>query len=402
MSDPAAVAPSAVRRESPGRLALLLAAAFALALAAAVTMRAGPRFTTGQSTIDVPASGMHVVRGRGRLEGDRLVLDGLDAGHAAVAFATTTPFAAADYTRAIWRLATAAPAGAQLGFVWRTRDDPGRTFTRPLAAARGSIEVDLSGHPDWRGTIVGVGLGVRGALDAPLQIEAFEIRANAWTATLSDVLRDWGESPYAGRRTAIGQLSFEEHHIAPFVAVVAMALALSMAWLGYRGWRHGTPIAPWAFAALFLAGWFAVDLRWQTLLWREHAAAWAAFAGKPLDGKRASLDDAAIFEVARKVRDAPRSPTGRILVVADSSHLRQRIAWFLYPANVYAPPDQPRRAVPLAPGQLRAGDQVLLLLTRAVAWDRDRELLVWPDGATRAGREILSDGPALSFVEVAP
>jgi len=402
LPDTAVVATSADRRESPARLALVFTVAFAVALVGAVTLKAGPKFTAGQEAIGVPASAMQVVRGRGHLEGERLVLDGLDADRTAVAFATTTPFAAADHTRAIWRLSAAAPPGAQLGMVWRTREEPRRTFMLPLETTRGSIEVDLSGQPGWKGTIVGVGLGVRGALDAPLPIEAFEVRSNAWTTTLAEVLRDWGESPYGERRTAIAQLSFEERHVAPFVAVVAAALALALAWLAFRGRRRGTPVASWAFAALFLAAWLAVDLRWQTLMWREHAAAWAAFAGKPLDGKLASMDDAAIFEVARKVRDAPRPRNARILVVADSSHLRQRVAWFLYPENVYAPSDLQLRGGHLAPGQLRAGDQVLLLLTRAIAWDRDRQLLVWPDGATRAGREILSDGPALSFVEVAP
>lgn len=396
----AAVAQPAERRASWGRAALLLVVAFALALVVAVTMRAGPKLSTPATSIEIPASALQVVRGRGHVEGAVVVLDGLDAERAGVLFATTPPFAAADYTRATWRLAIAAPPGADLAMLWRTREKPGRTFVMPLETTRGSLDADLARHPDWQGTIVGVGLAARGSLDAPLPVLGFEVRSNAWTATFGEVLRDWGESPYTQGRTSLSQLSFEDQHIAPFLAVVAAALAIAIAWLAFRAWRRKEPPAWATVAALFLAAWFALDLRWQSLLWREHAASLAAFAGKTLDEKRASGNDAPIFAVARRIRDADRPKAARILVLSDNDHLRARVGWFLYPENVFYQDRPMARLAPPAPSQLRPGDQVVLLLYRDIAWDRDRKLLVWSDGRTRAAREILSDGPAFAMVEI--
>jgi hypothetical protein len=396
----AVVVQTAQRRVPWGRVALVFAAAFLLALVVAVTLRAGPKLSTPATSIEIPASALQVVRGRGRAEGAGVVLEGLDAERVGVLFATTPPFAAADYTRATWRLAIAAPPGAELGMLWRMRERPGRTFVLPLETTRGSLDADLARHPDWQGTIVGVGLAARGSLDAPLSVLGFEVRSNAWTATLGEILRDWGESPYTQGRTSLSQLSFEDQHIAPFLAVVAGALALAIAWLGFRAWRRKEPLAWGMVAALFLAAWFALDLRWQTLLWREHAASVAAFAGKTLDEKRASGSDAPIFDVARRIRDADRPKPARILVLSDNDHLRARVGWFLYPENVFYQDRPMARLAPPAPSQLRPGDQVVLLLYRDIAWDRDRKLLVWADGRTLAGREILSDGPAFAMVEI--
>lgn len=396
----AAVAPPAERRASWGRAAGVFGAAFALALVAAVTLRAGPKLSTPEASIAIPAAGFQVTRGRGRVEGAAIVLEGLDAERIGALFAATPPFAAADYTRATWRLAIAAPPGAELGMLWRTRERPGRTFLIPLETTRGSLEADLAGRPDWQGTIVGVGLAVRGSLDAPLPVLGFEIRSNAWTATLAQVLRDWGDSPYAQGRTSLAQMSFEEDHVAPFLAVVAAALATAIAWIAFRAWRRREAPSAATVAALFLVAWLALDLRWQTLLWREHAASIAAFAGKTLDEQRASSNDAPIFEVARRIRDADRPKPARILVLSDNNHLRARVGWFLYPENVFYENRPMLRPPPPAPEELRAGDQVVLLLYGPIAWDRDRKLLVWSDGRTRAAREILSDGPAFALVAV--
>ena len=40
----------------------------------------------------------------------------------------------------------------------------------------------------------------------------------------------------------------------------------------FRARKRSEPVAAWAIAALFLAGWLLVDLRWQAILWRQHAA----------------------------------------------------------------------------------------------------------------------------------
>jgi hypothetical protein len=396
LSDAAIASPSEGRRVAAGLVAF--AVALALALVAATTLRSGPKLTSSIPSIDVAGDAMQVVRGRGHSRNGELVLEALGSGATGVLLAPTAPFAAAEYSRATWAIPLAAPPGAEFAMAWQTREQPGRTFTEPILDARGNLDVDLRNQPDWRGTIQGVGLVVRGRLDAPLVVSGLSLRSNAWDATLTDILGQWIASPFQGRRTSIGQMSFEGRFVAPPLAVVAAAVVIAVLWLGLRAWRRKEPVSAISIVVVLLAGWLTLDLRWQSLLWREHAASVERFAGRTLDQKHASADDAQIFEVARRIRDADRPRPARIVVLSDNPHLRSRVAWFLYPENVAT--RGPLRNAPPSPQNLRSGDQVVLLLYSGLSWDRERRLLVWADGRTRGGREILSDGPAFAVVEV--
>jgi len=167
-----------------------------------------------------------------------------------------------------------------------------------------------------------------------------------------------------------------------------------------RARRRGTSLPVVAIALVAIAGWLALDLRWQALIARKHAAVIAEGYGRSTDERNAAMDDGALFDVARRIRDADRARGGRVLVLSDNTSLATRVGWFLYPDNVYydVRPFARQRIPP--PDALRPGDQVVLLLYRHLRWDPARSVLVWPDGRTRAARAILADGPAFALVEV--
>jgi hypothetical protein len=341
---------------------------------------------------------MHAPKGRARVEGSTIVLNALDADGVGLIVAPVAAFDADEYSRVTWHVASAAARGTDLLMVWRTREQPARTHTVSIDWSRGPAQVDLSRDPNWTGSIQGVALAVRGQLPVPLAIAGFSARSNAWDATAADIVGQWLEWPRTGGRMVITQMSDEARHVAPILAVVAAGVALGVAFLIFRARKRSEPAAAWTIAALFLAGWLFVDLRWQAILWRQHAATVTHFAGKSLDEQRMADVDAPIFDVARKIRDATRARGGRILVLSDSAHLGTRVGWFLYPENVFYGPRH-RDPAP-APDQLRPGDQVVLLLFRGIQWDATRGMLVWADGRTRAAREILSDGPDFAMVEI--
>lgn len=379
-------------------MAALFAASFAAAFAVAVALNAGPRLHGTPASIDVPGSAMHAPKGRARVEGSTIVLSALGADGVGLIVAPVAPFDADEYSRVTWHVASEAARGTDLLMVWRTREQPARTHTASIDWSRGPATVDLSRDPNWSGTIQGVALAVRGQLPVPLAIAGFSARSNAWDVTAADTVGQWLEWPRTGGRRMVTQMSDEARHVAPILAVVAGGVALGIAFLIFRARRRSELVAPWAIAALFLAGWLLVDFRWQTILWRQHAATVAQFAGKSLDEQYMADADAPIFDVARKIRDAKRVHGGRILLLSDSAHLRTRVGWFLYPENVFYGPRG--RDPPPAPDRLRPGDQVVLLLFRGIRWDATRGMLVWADGRTRAAREILSDGPDFAMVEV--
>ena len=379
-------------------MAALFAASLAAAFAIAVALNAGPRLHGAPASIDVPGSAMHAPKGRARVEGSTIVLNALDADGVGLIVAPVDAFDADEYSRVTWHVASAAARGTDLLMVWRTREQPARTHTASIDWSRGPASVDLSRDTNWSGRVQGVALAVRGQLPVPLAIAGFSARSNAWDATAADIVAQWLEWPRMAGRMTISQMSDEARHVAPILAVVAGGVALGVAFLIFRARRRSEPVAMWAIAALFLAGWLLVDLRWQTILWRQHAATVAQFAGKSLDEQYMADADAPIFDVARKIRDANRVHGGRILLLSDSAHLRTRVGWFLYPENVFYGPRG--RDPPPAPDRLRPGDQVVLLLFRGIQWDATRGMLVWADGRTRAAREILSDGPDFAMVEV--
>jgi hypothetical protein len=382
-------------------IAAIVAVALALALAGAVALNAGARLRGTPPTIAVPATAMTIARGQGRATDAGLMLDAIAPGDFGLLSAPGLAIDGDAYSRITWRFGAEPSRGIDLAMTWSRRDRPGAVYAVPIDWTRGDAAIDLTRHPDWGGPVHDIGLAVRGRLSAPLLLADASLRSNAWDATLADIVDDW----FAGRSAeGIGVMTSMRHearHLAPLLPVVASAVALGAAFVVWRNRRRREAVDAGAIIAIVLAGWLALDLRWQAMLWQQHAAAWSAFAGRTLDEKRAADRDARVFEVARRIRDADRPRGGRVLVLSDSGALATRVAWFLYPDNVWVD----RRfsstgPLPLPPDALRRGDQVVLLLKRGFAWDPAGGRLVWPDGRSRAARAILVDGPEFALLEI--
>jgi hypothetical protein len=378
---------------------VLFALCLAVALLLAVALNAGPRLRGAPDTVALTGATMAVQLGTGHVAGSALLLDGPGNGGVTLVANTTRSIAAAEYSRATWRLGAALPPGTELSMTWRVRERPGRVYSAPLDGSSARPAANLAAHPDWTGTVHAIGLGMRGSFPAPLAIEGVDLRSNAWTVTLADILRQWLGTDLA--RTGVStRLGFEEAHIAPMLVVVAGAIAFAVAFLVLRARRRGTSLPVVAIALVAVAGWLVLDLRWQALLGFKHAAVIAAGFDRSTDERNAAMDDGALFEVARRIRDADRARGGRVLVLSDNTSLATRVGWFLYPDNVYYD-SRPlgRQRIP-PPDALRPGDQVVLLLYGKLRWDPARGVLAWPDGRTREARAILADGPSFALVEV--
>lgn len=383
-----------------GQVVALFAVSLLVALLATVAWNGGPRFAVARPTVDVPPTALVAARGRGHTQTSSFLVDSTDADGIALIVAADVSFAAADYPRITWLLPWEVPPGLQLNIAWRRRDAPGRLFSEPVEWSRGPAYIDLNGHTHWSGTIHDLALAIRGPIAAPLPIGGVRLRTAAWSVTLADTLAEWRDQAllYApGNFTLMGG---ERAAIAPLVPVVAGAVAVAIAALSWRARRRRERFPLGTAIGVFLVGSLVVDLRTQVHFAYQHAANFATYAGKSTDEKSAAGPDGRLFETARRLRDAPREHPARVLVVSNNAHLATRIGWFFYPENVwYDPRANSRRAVP-APDQLKPGDQVLLAVQDAIAWDPSRGALVWRDGRSRAASPILVDGPALAMVRV--
>jgi hypothetical protein len=382
-------------------IAAIVAAAFLLALAGAVALNAGAQLRGTPPTIVVPATAMTITRGQGRATDAGLRFDAIAPGDTGL---VSTPGLVVDgdaYSRIAWRFVTDPPGGVEFAMTWSRRDRPGAVYSEPIDWTSGDATIDLTRHPDWGGAVHGIGLVVRGRLSAPLLLVGASLRSNAWDATLADILGEWFGAPGTDGMSVITSVRREAHYVAPLLPIVAAAVALGAAFVVWRNRRRRESIDAGAIVAIVLAGWLVLDLHLQVLLWNQHAKVWNAYAGRTLDEKRAAQRDAPIFAVARRIRDAERPRGGRVLVLSDSRPLATRVAWYLYPDNVWV--DTRFSSVgppPIPPDALRRGDQVVLLLKRGFAWDPVGGRLVWPDGRSREARAILVDGPEFALLEI--
>ena len=381
-------------------IAAIFSLALVLALAGAVALNAGPHLHGTPPSIVVPASAMSVERGRGGPTAAGVVLEATGPDGIGLIAAPDVGVDGDAYSRITWHFAVPPPGGTALAMTWSRRERAGTVFTAPIDWSRGDAAIDLTHHPDWGGAVHGIGLAVRGRLPAPLVLADARLRSNAWDATLAEMAGDWIKGRNEESLGAMTSLRHEATHVAPLLPIVATAVVLAVALVAWRNRRRGEAPDVGAIVAIVLAGWLVLDLRWQALLWQQHAAALGAFAGRTLDEKRAAERDAPIFAVARRVRDAERPRGGRVLVLSDNTALATRVAWFLYPDNVWVDMRRLLRGTPPPPDALKSGDQVVLLLKRDLVFDAANGRLVWPDGRSRAARAILVDGPEFALLEI--
>jgi hypothetical protein len=275
-----------------------------------------------------------------------------------------------------------------LAVVWRTRENPRRNYTKQLrwVASGGVAPLDLSSSDGWGGTITGVGLVIGKPLSAPLTVASLRIVSPSAAGDLGALLRDWSApNPLRGYSVTF-PFDVERRHRLPALLAIAfaeaVALALYLVLARWRGWRRDRRVI-WG---IFLAGWLVLDLRWQANLWRETLDRSLRYAGKSTTAMHLAAEDAPLFSLLETIKGAMPSTPTRIFLYCDNANLCARVAYLLYPQNVY-------RAIqfhiPLpTPDEMHEGDYILLVYSRALGYDRERRVAVWRDGRTKPAEEV--------------
>ena len=366
----------------------LFVAAVALVLAVLAGNHSGGNALEGPPAITVPGDRLNLIRGRGQPSGGAYTLDALDSSGLGILSARVGDFAADSYPRVEWRLRSADDA-VELSFLWRTLEQPKRTFHVPLEwRGGGVVSAELGPGDGWSGTITGVALVVRGKLSEPLVVQSCIVPSvSVWTA-LVEIGRQWS-LPFPFKGTSI-TLPFdaERSDYASLLIVVAAAAGLAMSGYYLLTRRQRWPRDPRVFWAIFLIGWLILDVRWQANLWRQLAQTVQQFAGKTIAQKHLAADDHLLFELMQQVNSALPAPPVRIHFLADNYALRTRGAFFLYPQNVYHDLNLVG-SIP-NPDQLHSGDYTLLFAYSGLTYDREHQQLLWPNGRVKPVDEILA------------
>ena len=380
--------------------AALLGLAAAGVLAWIVGDNSGAELFGGAPPQVVNGAALKLTNGVGHPSGTSFVLESAQDGIVSLS-TEVVPFAAERYPRVEWDLRSVDPP-AELAFAWRTRENPRRTYSKPIHWLGGRVmPLKLDANDGWRGTIIGIALVARGEMPTPLEVRSFTLPSTTAVSTLEETFAQWGgRFPLKGYAISFPFDAERSHFMAMGQAMavacgLAIAAYLAIAYL--RGGRIDWRVA-WAILAV---AWIALDLRWQADLGREVAAAAAQFGGKTGYEKALAADDAQLVALALELKRALPLPPARVIVLSDSGAMALRVTHFLFPLNVSrnaaarnGEHDLGKRGV-ASGATLRSGDHVVLLSYSGLRYDADKRALVWPDGTALSAEIVIAKPEAL-------
>jgi hypothetical protein len=398
VESPALAASSRTPRRTAiaGALIFILAGAVCLACYLALTSR-GPWFG-GPPALRWTAGDFKVTRGTAQPAGKGLLLLAPDAtGTVVVSFDTS--FRSSSYPVIAWDAGNV-PEGVELGLLWNSAYMPSRMFSRPLAVEAGRIApADLEKDRDWIGTIGGLALAMRGSFTEPILLRSVTAKPMTPGSILFDRVREWlAFEPWNGAsiNTVTGGASVQELPLPALLAtIVAVAALLYVALARWMPTAVG-PFRPAVLAAMFLAAWLILDVRWQWNLLRQVGVTHGQYAGKSWRERHLAAEDGPLFAFIEKVRAKlpPAGPAARIFMVADANYFRDRGAYHLYPYNVYFDPW--RNAMPPS-SALRSGDYLVAYRRAGLQFDPAQQRLRWEGGEPIAAELLLVDAGAAMF-----
>lgn len=366
-------------RVAGGLLAAALGATLLMGLALWLFYRSGDPLVA--PTVTLSGADLHLTSGEGRRtpEGIEIRRPGSDG--ILMVQGAMRALEAERYGHLSWEL-EGLTQEQKLRFVWATAAHPGTPRVRALpAVTQGTVRLDPSTESDWKGQIVAVGLALMGPLQTPILIRRIQLEPRSPTPLMlvKALAEDWmHRDGWTGR-------SINFHRDAPRNALFPPVLLVAI-WIGlgtllyalvnppWRGFRTPTP-----YALLWLLGWLALDLRWQSDLSERLRLTQTRYAGLDTSARHLAGPDRDLFPFLQEVRRLLRPMPARVFIIGSdpNAYAVGRARYHLLPHNAHLGLSAlPERS------QVRAGDYLLILSpSRKVRYDRERRLLI--SGQTR-------------------
>jgi hypothetical protein len=233
--------------------------------------------------------------------------------------------------------------------------------------------------------VTAVGVGFPGPLEGPLVIESLALQPWTPPTLLATVWREWtGYEGLGGHSSnfVIGGSPLVRPLVRPVpaaAAFVGLALVLYAALVAVRRRRWDGGVA----VGLLLAGWLALDARWQLDLLRQLRLTRQRYGGKSWTDKRLAAEDGELFRFVSDLRrHLPAEPQVVYVLTRDPEgadrYLQLRSRYHLLPHNVCSSYATPPASAPV-------GSYLLVFNPRSdVAFDAGAGRLRWD----RAGHPL--------------
>lgn len=326
--------------------------------------------------------------------GNARVVDGnlqlaLNKWGAGVVTLTSEPVAAQDYAFVHIALEESSP-DLNVLLTWTDAQDRMKTHRYALESElRASLWIATAELEGWSGEIANISLFMLGRPGETALIRDFSLfPASPWRqlqALYSDIaaFEPWNR---AAMNTYTGVTNVASFYPVPLAISLFLLSLLAYAALVVLS-RGRLRFNRASVALIFLASWIALDLTWQHRLWRQLADTYRTFAHVDAPQRQAVGPDAPLVHFVSQIR--PQLADGSRIFVASSDHYNgMRVAYYLYPLNVYwslHAPEVPYNEF------LRAGDYIALVKPSTFQFNRGRGSLSGPERGDRRAQLIFSD-----------
>jgi hypothetical protein len=328
----------------------------------------GKRISSAQA-ISWNGDALAMSKGQGSGENGKLVIAPLEEKNVAVAALSPQAFQAEDYAVVNWAITGAKPE-IDMEMLWRSAD--GHIFASPVAWSSNSVtSVRMAEDINWRGQVTYLALVVKGPLAVPITLNEVALEPASPQAALLHTAKSWlAFEPWQGSSiNYLGGNTVEEDASPVLVvaAIIFLALALYLIVAKFK-------IQPLNIAVIwgiFFLGWFALDARWQSNLFRQTYLTYMQFSGKSWEDKRRSDEDGKLFDLMQQIKVKLQPTQSRVFLFADDEYTLHQGAYHLFPLNVMKSRDL------LMADQFKSGDYIIIMGKDEVDLDPARHLLKW-------------------------
>lgn len=314
------------------------------------------------------AAQMGVSRGRAQATPGALLVSTANADEPAVVVLKAA-LRSSDFAGIEWIVA-GLPDDADVRLMWRTNYQPERLNIAAMTVDGGRLRpIVVRTEPAWIGTIVDLGLAVRGNPHAPFEVRGVIARPLGAVELARDRIGEW--LTFEGwRATSVDTLAGgADAQDLPLPVVLVLAMLLSVG--TYALLRRFRPsLAPTAWpvfaAVVFALAWGIADLRYGWNAAHQSLETARTYGGRDWREAHLAAEDAALYQLVQSARAGMPDSKSRVFVLAEAPYFRARAAYYFYPHNPWF--DVYGNAGP-SPQLMRPGDYVFAFRRRGVQFN---------------------------------
>jgi hypothetical protein len=329
----------------------------------------------------IPGKSLHAVIGGAQPRGERLEVSAYQRRgseyHALAVWRGS--FQAEDHPLLTYQVETGFP-GPMLELIWWTASDPQTPHSIKLNRTdSGEPWMDMARNPEWRGTVIEVGVHVIAAApDQQSTITRLAFEPYSWRGVFASHWSSWT----AFRGWSPNSINYQygtpdRNGLSPVLAAAAWSVLAAMLLLVAGAFSGG--ILPGALIVVVLLPWLWLDLQWQKELLTQLSQTRDQFAGKTAHEKHlADIDSDIYYYITRlKTTVLPKEPS-RIVILQDSTgHNFERLKaqYYLLPNSVFN-----LGAAPRTVGLANLNYILVLGEVPGLEFRADTNTLVWEHG----------------------